>query len=462
MESPPPRSAALDALRGLAVLLMCLSGVVPFGVLPPWMYHAQEPPPEHHFRPDVPGITWVDLVFPWFLFAMGAAIPLALGPRLARGEPVRGLALAALRRGLVLAGFALFAQAVQPWLMSASPGPREWWLALLGFALATPVLARLPTRWSAQTRVVVRVGGVLASALLLASLRYADGGGFRLERVDIILLVLANVVVTGSWIWLATRSRPAARAAVLLVVALLFAGVRHLGWGDALPASPAPWLARLEFQKYLLVVLPGTFAGEVLARAGAARAAEPRSSPARALVAAALLLLAVCGTTAALFARDVAAASCAAVLPALAAERLLARDPGGAHRLVVLALPLVAAGVALDPLEGGIRKDAANLSYLATTAVLSGFALAALALAERVPAVRRALSPCADVGRNPMLAYLAIRNVLAPVWALSGAGPALVRVLDTPWLGALHAAIKTATLGLFASFCTRLGLVWRS
>lgn len=29
------------------------------------MSHAQTPPPDHIFNPEIPGITWVDLVFPF-------------------------------------------------------------------------------------------------------------------------------------------------------------------------------------------------------------------------------------------------------------------------------------------------------------------------------------------------------------------------------------------------------------
>ena len=39
------RALGLDALRGFAILTMFLSGLIPFGVLPDWMYHAQVPPP---------------------------------------------------------------------------------------------------------------------------------------------------------------------------------------------------------------------------------------------------------------------------------------------------------------------------------------------------------------------------------------------------------------------------------
>ena len=65
------RVSSLDALRGLAILGMVLAGAMAFGVLPSWMYHAQTPPPTHEFNLDLPGITWVDLVFPFFLFAHG-------------------------------------------------------------------------------------------------------------------------------------------------------------------------------------------------------------------------------------------------------------------------------------------------------------------------------------------------------------------------------------------------------
>lgn len=83
------RSYALDAFRGYAILTMVLSGCVVFGILPAWMYHAQTPPPSNLFNPDIPGITWVDLVFPFFLFAMGAAFPFSINKRLERGEKKR-------------------------------------------------------------------------------------------------------------------------------------------------------------------------------------------------------------------------------------------------------------------------------------------------------------------------------------------------------------------------------------
>lgn len=61
------RALALDALRGYAIITMVLSATIISSILPGWMSHAQTPPPEHIFNPEIPGITWVDLVFPFFL-----------------------------------------------------------------------------------------------------------------------------------------------------------------------------------------------------------------------------------------------------------------------------------------------------------------------------------------------------------------------------------------------------------
>src|SRR5262245_47490510 len=76
------RLKSLDTLRGLDILVMIfvndLSGVQ--GV-PAWMKHI-----EPHLAD---GMTFVDVVYPAFLFIVGMSIPWALGRRLEKGEPLR-------------------------------------------------------------------------------------------------------------------------------------------------------------------------------------------------------------------------------------------------------------------------------------------------------------------------------------------------------------------------------------
>jgi len=189
------RFYALDALRGLAILAMLLSSEMPFGAnsLPAWMYHAQVPPPDHRFIP-LPGITWVDLVFPFFLFSMGAAFSAwRWGRRLAAGVSQWAVAAGILKRGFLLGFFAFFVMAIRPYVLSDHPTPATWLLALCGFAILFPILARLPARWPRNLHWAIRATGWSAALFFLIFVRYPDGSGFRLARSDIIIVVLANM-----------------------------------------------------------------------------------------------------------------------------------------------------------------------------------------------------------------------------------------------------------------------------
>ena len=74
-----PRVVSVDALRGFVMFTMIfvndLAGA-PEKIVPAWMKH-------FHGKS---GMTFVDLVFPAFLFLTGMSIPFALGGRMAKGE----------------------------------------------------------------------------------------------------------------------------------------------------------------------------------------------------------------------------------------------------------------------------------------------------------------------------------------------------------------------------------------
>jgi heparan-alpha-glucosaminide N-acetyltransferase len=76
------RIRSIDVLRGLTILVMIfvndLAGVE--GV-PAWM--------KHIYPHDADGMTFVDVVFPAFLFCVGMSIPFAIGRRLDRGDSKR-------------------------------------------------------------------------------------------------------------------------------------------------------------------------------------------------------------------------------------------------------------------------------------------------------------------------------------------------------------------------------------
>lgn len=473
--SSPPRADCLDALRGYAILTMALSGLVPWGPLPQWMYHAQLIAPQMKYDLTVPGLTWVDLVFPFFLFSMGAAIPLALGARWT-GAPAtaRMVVLAGLvKRSALLAFFAIFVQHFAPTTIANPPGPRAWWTALLGFTFLFGMFARLPSSWKRGRRFLVRGSGWLGGLVLLAALNFRAespiaGTAQRIVATsDIIILVLANVSLAGGGIWLLTRRSIVVRLGLMLAIVLIRLGhseIAALRW--LWDFTPLPWLYRFHFLQYLLIVLPGTIAGELLLRIRGDIPENIEIRPKRAPVLALLLLTVIVVTVAGLQARELAAAMLAAGLLLGGAAACLWRVEGvwdqSVRRLFVWGVVWLALGLALEPYEGGIKKDHPTLSYYFVTSGLASFALLVFSLAIERLGLRRRLRPLVDVGQNPLIAYAGIRSLLAPVAALTGLDALLSTWLTTPWLGVLRAALKTALLTVFVCVCTRRRIVWRA
>jgi len=456
------RSLALDALRGLAIVGMFVSGQIPWDGLPAWMYHAQEPPPTHAYNPNLPGITWVDLVFPFFLFAMGAAIPLAQGRRLASGRSAPAAVAEAFERGLLLAAFAIYVQHVRPYSLQSEPDRGAWLMALLAFLLGFPMFLRLPQSWSRWLRAAVRVAGWAGAALLLSGRTFADGAGFSVGRSDPILLVLANCAAFGGAVWIVTRGSPAWRWALLagLVAFRVSADVPGTWMRAVWSWDAVGWLFRPYLLGYLGIVLPGTLVGDLLAERRGTEA-EAESPAAIARLAAALCWIPVLPALVGLLGREPAVAWLALV-PGLALAALGRGDRPRALRVAAIGFALLAMGLLFEPHQGGIKKDPPTISYWFVGAGLASTTLAGLMLWEGAgagPLVRS----LASVGMNPMLAYLAITNLVVPLWRLTvhpwfneweaayGAGFGLVRT-----------GIQTALFVALVAVATRLRLFWRA
>ena len=117
------RILSIDIFRGLTIFLMVfVNDLIPVTGIPAWMKHAEA---------DANMMTFVDVVFPAFLFIVGISVPLALGIRLSKGQSYGEIGKHILIRtsGLVILGVFM----VNSEEMAAEPNliSKSWWDVLL-------------------------------------------------------------------------------------------------------------------------------------------------------------------------------------------------------------------------------------------------------------------------------------------------------------------------------------------
>jgi len=472
------RAFALDALRGLAILAMLLSGQLPFdkNALPAWMYHAQEPPPHFEWIGTLPGISWVDLVFPFFLFAMGAAFPLALSRRMENKNSRWKLLLFILERGFLLAFFALFVQAIRPYTLSSHPTTSTWLVALFGFFILFPILTRLPKIWPLALKISIRAVGWFGAILFFIFAKYPDGSGFLLTRSDIIIVVLTNMAVFGSLVWMFTRQNLLARLGVLgILFAIRLSNMPQPadGWvHDLWMASPLPWIYQLYYLQYLCIVIPGTIAGDLILQ-WTRRApppegiSAPRSWPLAqsffiALNLVALLLVVLVGLKARWLMETTLLAAALCFFGWMLLQNPLDETGRLCQKLFNWAVYWLVLGLFFEPYEGGIKKDHPTLSYYFVTSGLALCVLIGFSILIDVFQQKRWLRLLIDNGQNPMIAYAGINNFITPVLALIGADRLLSAFATTPWRGFWKGVIVTLLMALTVSLLTRRKIFWRT
>ena len=256
-EVGPPRILSVDVLRGLTVAGMVLvnnpgSWAHVYGPLRHAGWH---------------GFTPTDMVFPFFLFIVGVAIPLALGPGQERGTP--GLARRALRRGAVIFALGLLLHAL-PWFHLATlriPGV----LQRIAVCYVAAALLFLWTRGARGWRIQAGAAGALLAGYWLLMTRVAPPGGVAGDLspagnlagyVDRLVLgphiwqvakvydpegILSTLPAIGTTLlgvlaghWIRGAGQPS-RVAGGLAVGGLAATAAGLAWGLAFPINKSLW-----------------------------------------------------------------------------------------------------------------------------------------------------------------------------------------------------------------------------
>jgi len=502
------REISIDVLRGLAIVGMVLSGTISRnGELPSWLFHAQVAPPEFVFNPQLPGITWVDLVFPFFLFSMGMAFPFSVGSALEKGKSKSLIAGRIVSRSLKLFFFAIMLGHLSPFHYPQELGWLRYLMALLAFAGFFMAFSKIPGKITAEKWMNP------AGYLLLVGLLIIRSSVFNLEfsihKNDIIILVLANMALFGGLIWLFTSGSILIR---LGIVALYFAlrltystdgSINQAVWNF----TPFSWLAMQmpvvndqllvwgidlkktifynpDYLKYLMIVVPGSIAGDLLAGSQKLRAqarnpesksdsgSEVRLSKTdvnrwKSVILPVVLLMNISLNLWGLLSRQLEFVWIINILTVVFIVWFTGRDemsdrPGWRQLLLWSSFWLLL-GLIFESWQGGIKKDPATYSYFFLSSGLAGYAIVIFKWWENAFRPGMPFGWTATIGNNPMVGYVAASYLIMPLLFFIQLLPWMDHWhTHWPWAGVLRGVILTAFMVLVTVYSVKWKWLWKT
>jgi hypothetical protein len=313
-------------------------------------------------------------------------------------------------------------------------------------------------------KIIIGIGAVV----LYSQLTYTKSIGFLLSRSDIIILVLANVALFGSIIWLFTKDNLLIRLSILAF--LLAFRITHniegswTGWIWNL--TPSPEIYKFYFLQYLFIVIPGTIAGDLFykwMKSSTEDSSDNKSNYTYLfLICMGIIVLNLFG----LYSRYLTLNIFGNLIFLSAGLFLLKNSKSQlldlCKKLFLWGTFWLLLGLSFESFEGGIKKDHPTLSYYLVTSGLAFMALISFSIISDYWKKSKYVNLLIENGQNPMIAYIAGSNFVMPILALTGLSTFLNYMLINPWLGFLKGLIFTLLAALVTSFFTKKKIFWRS
>ena len=456
---PNKRIITIDILRGITIFAMILCANIGYqSDLPAWMFHGQTPPPTYAFNPDIPGITWVDLVFPFFLFTMGAAFPLAMRKRLENGVSRWKVTASLFKRWLTLTIFAIVLGNAYQIGASTRPDIIKGLFSIVLWGVMFLSLVRVKDE--NKSKLLNNTGLFL---LVVMAVLAVDWLGLKLSRwnSDIIIMILANIAIFGGLIWMFTKDNIRLRWLILVFIVALKALSSYMPQAlDWVPSfSSIGWFFSWGYLQYLIIALAGSIVGDMLQ--SHSRSETKTDIDIYHITAGVIALAAMLVQLWGLFTRHILADF---IISAVLGAGFLAitwKRRNIVSSLGYFGFAFMLIGIIFDPIDGGITKDYCNLSYMLTTTgmtALTGALVLALELKWNIKG--RGLSGC---GQNPMLAYTVTNFLTGPALAMLGIGAWMDAIsLGSPFWGIMRGLLYTLLMVAVTCFFTRKKLFWRS
>lgn len=152
------RIVSIDALRGITIFIMIfVNELASIKNVPKWM---------KHMPADADAMTFVDLVFPSFLFIVGMSVPFAFNARLIKGDSQKTIWTHTLKRAIALIVIGVF-------MVNAEYGydaakmiitPAFW--GLLAYTMPIPIWNKYHKDFPLWLKNVLQYGGILILIIL--------------------------------------------------------------------------------------------------------------------------------------------------------------------------------------------------------------------------------------------------------------------------------------------------------
>lgn len=360
-----------------------------------------------HMPAHEDGYTFVDVVFPAFLFIVGVAIPLALHKRMARGESV----LLLLQRVFVRSASLLFVGVIMvnssSFAADATGMSKSLWflLAMLAVVLLWNIYPAAAPKQRKRLYLGLRIVAILALAGLLFVFRGKNGAGQVVWLQHSwwgILGLIGWAYLVCCLAYLVFRGSSVALMGVLGLLIALYIGDKHgvLDWLGPIHSfvGIGPVLGSTAADVMIGVLVGNCFVGEAVALRPAARA----------------------------------------------------------RFFLLFGLGLYAAGMLMRPLHG-IEKNAATDSYALVTGGICCLSFLLVYWVMEIGNLRRWADPLLPVGQNALLGYI-LPGILGNLFAVIGL-PGLLWQYGSAWPGVLNAAVLTLLVMALTWGATRIGIV---
>lgn len=417
------RYIPLDILRGISIFGMVFSAIIPYGVLPYWMYHIQTPPPSHQFDPSISGISWVDMVFPIFIFCMGVAIPIANRKKMDGVDFKRDFLIGTFKRFLMLWLFSYL------YVITNFSNINDWraqLLTLFGFFGLFMLYLILPKKSGAKQGLIIRVISVFIIGVTVALGYFIFDRVVTVHRSGIIIFLLAFLYLFGALIWFYTKSSLKNRFIVWVGLIALAAVTMPFEIQQYLYSlKEIRWFFNLESLYFLIILVPATVLGDRL------------------------YIKLTSGSI---------------------------KEMGNIGRLkmwylnnrveLLSAFVLMLIGIIFYFIEGSISKSPCTISFCLVSLSISMFLLFLIDIVvyKESHVNNWIVKIFSGAGSNPLLSYVAFGNLVIPFFKLTG----FIYIYnalypsDMPWIGVLRAALFVLLTMKLVSILSDKKVFWRA